>query len=71
MLHRRKLRLVVAAITAALALAVPVVSASAATTPGAQSTLCVLLHQQVAFAGQTGNPTLASLLNSVLVLMHC
>jgi hypothetical protein len=71
-MFRRKLLLAFAAITAALTLTVPVVSASAATTPpGGQSTLCVFLHQQLQFAGQTGNPTLAQLLTRVLTLMHC
>jgi hypothetical protein len=69
MMFRRKLLFALAAITAALAFAVPVVSASAATTPGAQSMLCTLLHQQVLFAG--GNSTLASLLASVLTYMNC
>jgi phosphotransferase system glucose/maltose/N-acetylglucosamine-specific IIC component len=68
-MFRRKLLFALAAITAALAFAVPVVSASAATTPGAQSMLCTLLNQQVLFAG--GNSTLASLLASVLTYMHC
>jgi hypothetical protein len=70
-MFRRKLLFALAAITAALAFAVPVVSASASatTTPGAQSLLCTLLHQQVLFSG--GNSTLASLLASVLTYMHC
>lgn len=68
-MFRRKLLFALAAITAALALAVPVVSASAATTPAAQSMLCGLLNQQILFAGQ--NTTLGNLLASVLTLMHC
>jgi hypothetical protein len=69
MFRSRKLLLALAAITAALALALPVVSASAATPPpGQPSTLCVLLQQQLLFAQQTGNPTLAQLLTQVLAL---
>jgi hypothetical protein len=69
MFRSRRLLLVLAAITAVFALAVPVVSASAATTPGAQSMLCSLLNQQVLFAGP--NSTLGHLLATVLTLMHC
>jgi hypothetical protein len=69
MMFRRKLLLALAAITAVLALALPVVSASAATAPpGGSSTLCELLQQQLLFAGQTDNPTLAQLLTRTLAL---
>ncbi|MCW2963169.1 MAG: hypothetical protein JWO17_421 [Actinomycetia bacterium] len=66
MFRTRKLLLALAAITGALALALPVVSGSAATAP--PSTLCVLLQQQLLFAQQTGNPTLAQLLTRTLAL---
>jgi hypothetical protein len=68
-MFRRKLLLALAAMTAVLALTVPVASASAATTPGAQSMLCGLLNQQLLFAGQ--NSTLGHLLTMVLTYMHC
>jgi hypothetical protein len=66
-----------AAVTAALALAVPVASASAATTTPAgpaaatPSTICVLLQQQIRFETQIGNTLLANLLSRVSVLLHC
>jgi hypothetical protein len=69
MLRSRKLLLSLAAMTAALAFAVPVMTASAATQPGAQSMLCTLLNQQLLFAG--ANSTLGHLLGTVLTLMHC
>jgi hypothetical protein len=69
MIRSRKFLPALAALTSALAFAVPVVSASAATTPGAQSMLCTLLNQQVLFAG--ANSTLGSLLAMVLTYMHC
>jgi len=69
MFRSRKLPLALAGVMAVLAFAVPVVSASAATNPGAQSMLCGLLNQQLLFLGQ--NSTLANLLHMVLTLMHC
>jgi uncharacterized membrane protein len=68
-MFRRKVLLALAALTAVLALTVPVASASAATQPGAQSMLCALLNQQLLFAGP--NSTLGGLLSTVLTLMHC
>jgi hypothetical protein len=69
MFRSRKLLLALAAVTAALAVAVPVASASVATTPGAQATLCGLLNQLLVFAGP--NSTLGHLLATVLTYMHC
>jgi hypothetical protein len=69
MVRGRKLLFALAALTAVVALAVPIGSATAATQPGAQSMLCSLLNQQVLFAGQ--NSTLGHLLATVLTLMHC
>jgi ABC-type sugar transport system substrate-binding protein len=78
-MSHRKLLAALAAITAALALAVPLASASAATTAPALPTvavappppICVLLQQQIRFATQTGNTLLANLLSRVFVLMRC
>jgi hypothetical protein len=63
----RKFLAAFAAITAVLALTIPVAGASAATIPGSQSTLCALLQQQKLLAG----PTMASLLSQVMVYMNC
>jgi hypothetical protein len=69
----RKLVAALAAVTAVLALTIPVAGASAATTKSALSTptICVLLKSQLKLATSSGNTVLAGLLSRVLVLQHC
>jgi hypothetical protein len=73
----RKLLAALAAVTASLALAVPMAIGSVATTaptvPAAStpSRICVLLQQQIQYETQTGNTQLANLLSRVAVFMGC
>jgi hypothetical protein len=78
-MFRRKLLVALAAVMATLALAVPVLSASAATTAPAvhraagvtpaSPQLCALLSQQKLLFGT--NSTVGRLLASVMTYMHC
>jgi hypothetical protein len=73
----RKFLAAFAAVTAALALGVPMAVGSVATTTPAvdaastPSTICVLLQQQIRYETQTGNTQLANLLSRVAVFMGC